>query len=181
MPELWKVLRPVQEGDLPVLERLHHPEVSAPYNWAGYRGSEDLRQRLGRDGFLGPEDGALMVMAEDGSPAGSVSWHAVHHGPPPASKCWNIGITLLPNHRGRGLGTRVQRLLADYLLATTTVNRIEASTDIANVAEQRSLERAGFAREGVLRGAQFREGTWHDIVLYALLRDARRSRSRPRP
>jgi len=38
------------------------------------------------------------------------------------------------------------------------VNRIEASTEITNIGEQRALERAGFTREGVLRGATFQGG-----------------------
>ncbi|MCW2707301.1 MAG: hypothetical protein JWM22_1143, partial [Frankiales bacterium] len=33
------------------------------------------------------------------------------------------------------------------------------------------LERAGFQREGVLRGAQWRQGGWHDLVSFARLRD----------
>ena len=43
-------------------------------------------------------------------------------------------------------------------------------TDIENEAEQRSLEKAGFAREGVLRGSQYRAGGWHDLVVFARIR-----------
>jgi RimJ/RimL family protein N-acetyltransferase len=50
------------------------------------------------------------------------------------------------------------------------VHRVQASTDVLNVAEQRALERAGFQREGVLRGAQWRRGAFHDLVSYARLR-----------
>ena len=50
------------------------------------------------------------------------------------------------------------------------MNRIEASTDVTNVPEQRALEKAGFVREGVLRGAQFRAGAHHDMVGYSRLR-----------
>ncbi len=50
------------------------------------------------------------------------------------------------------------------------MNRIEASTDVENLAEQKALGKAGFTREGVLRGAQFRLGTWHDMVQYSRLR-----------
>ncbi|MFB9895158.1 GNAT family N-acetyltransferase [Planobispora takensis] len=38
------------------------------------------------------------------------------------------------------------------------------------MAEQRALKKAGFTREGVLRGAGFRAGEWHDGVLYSFLR-----------
>jgi RimJ/RimL family protein N-acetyltransferase len=56
------------------------------------------------------------------------------------------------------------------LFAHTQVNRVEAETEITNIAEQRALEKAGFTREGVRRGAMFRHGQWHDAVIYGLLR-----------
>ena len=69
------------------------------------------------------------------------------------------------------LGSQAQWLLARYLFAHTQVNRIEATTEITNVGEQRALEKAGFIREGVLRGATFRVGRWHDQIIYSVLRD----------
>ena len=54
------------------------------------------------------------------------------------------------------------------------MHRVEASTDVTNLAEQRALEKAGFTREGVLRGAQHRaDGVHHDLVGYAILRTDR--------
>jgi RimJ/RimL family protein N-acetyltransferase len=50
-------------------------------------------------------------------------------------------------------------------------HRIQAITNIDNLAEQRALERIGFRREGVMRGLAFDGGRWHDGVLYARLRD----------
>ncbi len=42
-----------------------------------------------------------------------------------------------------------------------------------NLPEQRSLEKAGYVREGIQRGAQFRAGAYHDLVTYSRLRDDR--------
>jgi [ribosomal protein S5]-alanine N-acetyltransferase len=81
------------------------------------------------------------------------------------------GAALLPEHRGRGLGTLAQRRLVDHLFRFTTVHRLEAGTDAENHAEQKALERIGFTREGVLREVAFRDGAWRDCVLYSLLRD----------
>ena len=89
----------------------------------------------------------------------------------PIAFSWAIGIGLAPECRGRGYGSVAQRVLARYLFAHTQVNRIEATTEITNVAEQRALEKAGFTREGILRGATFRQGRWHDQVIYSVLRD----------
>ncbi len=73
--------------------------------------------------------------------------------------------------RGQGYGSEAQALFADYLFETTEVNRVEAQTDVDNVAEQRALEKAGFVREGTIRGAQYRAGAYHDLVSYSILRD----------
>ncbi len=81
-----------------------------------------------------------------------------------------IGIELAAEARGQGYGIEAQRQMADWLFEHTSVHRVEATTDVDNVAEQRSLERAGFVRDGVLRGAQFRAGAYHDLVFYGRLR-----------
>ncbi|MCO6009325.1 GNAT family N-acetyltransferase [Actinoallomurus purpureus] len=87
-----------------------------------------------------------------------------------AAYCWSMGIGLLPEARGRGYGTEAHQLLARYLFAHTTVHRIEADTEVENIAEQRALEKAGFTREGVMRGCGWRDGAWRDGVTYSLLR-----------
>lgn len=73
-------------------------------------------------------------------------------------------------YRNKGYGSEAQRLLAEYLLQTFPIARVEAETDITNLAEQRALEKAGFVREGVLRKAQWRAGDWHDMVVYSRVR-----------
>jgi RimJ/RimL family protein N-acetyltransferase len=118
-----------------------------------------------------PGMGELMVTDADDRPLGTVSWHQVLHGPTPGSIALDIGISLRPEARGHGHGSRAQRMLAEYLFRTFPVHRVQASTDVTNVAEQKALERAGFVREGIYRGAQWRAGAWHDLVSYARLRD----------
>ena len=50
------------------------------------------------------------------------------------------------------------------------MHRIQADTEVANIPEQRALEKAGFTREGVLRGIGWRDGAWRDGVTYSILR-----------
>jgi RimJ/RimL family protein N-acetyltransferase len=132
--------------------------------------AETRRRRFAADGMLSEEAGTLAVETPDGTLAGTVSWFTVPHGPSAACQALNIGISLLPGQRGRGYGSAAQRALAEYLFATTLAERIEAETDVENVAEQRALERAGFTREGILRHTQFRAGRWRDNVIYSVLR-----------
>jgi RimJ/RimL family protein N-acetyltransferase len=112
-----------------------------------------------------------------GELVGSMSWHEEMYGPTVGSLCWNIGIGLVVAWRGKGVGAAAQRALAEHLFATTPHNRVEASTDVENIAEQLALERAGFTREGIIRGAQHRaDGFHHDLVSYSMLRSELLSR-----
>jgi aminoglycoside 6'-N-acetyltransferase len=45
-----------------------------------------------------------------------------------------------------------------------------ADTDVGNIAEQRSIERIEFTREGVAREAQWRKGAWHNRAIYSQIR-----------
>jgi len=169
-------LRPVEERDLDHLARFDRdPSLSEPYEWRGFSNARAHRERWEKDGYLcgygstEPDEESLLVV-ELGSDtfAGIVSFRSVDR--TGSRGCLEIGILLLPEHRGQGIGTSAQRLLADYLFHHTIANRLEALTEFDNVAEQQALEAAGFTREGVLRGRGFARGAWRDAVLYARLR-----------
>jgi RimJ/RimL family protein N-acetyltransferase len=163
-------LRPVREDDLEVLEYLtNDPEGTGPFEWFGWRAPGLYRRRWEENGLLGDDEGLLMVVG-DTDRLGFVNWRKVIT--EQTSFCWEIGIRMAPASRGRGYGTEAQRLIVRYLFSHTPhVNRIQAITEGANVAEQRALEKAGFTREGVMRGCGFRDGRWRDAVLYSVLRD----------
>jgi RimJ/RimL family protein N-acetyltransferase len=117
------------------------------------------------------DSGALTVIDKDGGVAGFVSWHWNHNwGPNAASRCPMIGIWLRAAARGQGIGRQAQRQLAELFFLHTTTNRVEVATDVENLAEQRALDAAGFHREGLIRGAQWRDGAYRDGYLYAITR-----------
>ena len=162
-------LRPVEEADLGYLGRFStEPELSEPFEWRGFRDPNEHRRRWEQDSYLGKEDALLIVALPDGAFTGLIVWHLLpSHGP---RVVYRIGILLYPEFRGRGLGFSVQCLLADYLFSTTLAERVEAGTDVENVAEQKALEKAGFQREGRLRGGGYGRGRMHDGFLYARIR-----------
>jgi RimJ/RimL family protein N-acetyltransferase len=162
------MLRPVEEADLDFMAQIYGAD-SGPFIALASPSPDRLRERWMRDQHQGSRDGKLIVIL-DGQAVGLVSWTAQHYFSTEQSLCWNIGIVLASEYRGRGLGSAAQRALAKHLFETTDVNRIEAGTDIDNIAERRALAAAGFILEGVLRGAQFRDGIWHDMALYSRTR-----------
>jgi RimJ/RimL family protein N-acetyltransferase len=161
-------LRLARENDLPMLEELtQDPEQTGEFEWFGWHDLRRWRRRSDDNGLVGPNSGTLIVVRGD-QRLGFVDWH--RQPVTVGASCWEIGIILLPEARGRGYGTQAQRLLARYLFAHTTAHRIFAGTEVDNIAEQKALERAGFTREGVARGAGWRNGAWRDGVIYSLLR-----------
>lgn len=168
-------LRPVAEDDLPVIERLTgDPEAAGEHNWQGWFDPALWRRRWEETRLLTDAGGALMVERAE-ERLGFVSWR--RQPTTRTSFCWNIGVGMLPEVRGLGYGTEAQRLLVDYLFAHTQVNRVEATTEIGNTAEQWALSKAGFTREGVLRGFGFRDGAWRDAVIYSVIRDETREKA----
>jgi RimJ/RimL family protein N-acetyltransferase len=168
-------LRDVTLGDADLLDAWNaDPTTAGEFNDFGGSPKPTDRDALARGPLRNERNGQLMIeRIADGQPIGVVGWHLVGYGPNAESGAWNVGIALLPGARGHGFGAEAQSLLAAYLFESTEVNRVEAQTDVDNIAEQRALEKAGFTREGTARGAQFRAGAYHDLVTYSILRDDR--------
>jgi aminoglycoside 6'-N-acetyltransferase len=163
-------LRPVERQDLPQIEAWDNdPDVLGEFNVFGLSGRQGKEEAFAKEGFLGANQGLLIVEA-GGEAIGVANYRRVDHGPPNGGHAYQLGTHLTPEARGKGFGVEVASLLADYLFDAYPVMRIEAETDVENLPAQRALEKAGFTREGVLRSAQWRGGGWHDLVIYSKLR-----------
>lgn len=170
MNDLSIRLRPVTEDDLAMFRRFASEPGLVGLDWAGFQDAQAPGRRFAADGYLGTDGGRLMVEIEQEEvAAGSVGWKAGLYGG--VASYWEIGIALLPEWRGRGIGWRAQAMLCDYLFAHTPAQRIQAGTHPENTAEQKSLVKAGFQLEGVVRACEFRAGQWRDGYLYSRLRD----------
>jgi len=161
------------------------PELVGPHNWGGEprdpaEVERDLRARFDADGLVGIGSGTLIVELDRGVRIGDVSWRPERWGPSTQSSCPAIGVALLPEHRGQGYGTVAQRLLVDRLFERDArLHRVQSDTAIDNIAEQRALSRVGMTVEGRVRDAEYRDGRYHDHLLYSILRaewESRRSR-----
>ena len=161
-------------------------ELVGPHNWSGEPRNpadveRDLRARFDADGLIGVGSGTLIVELDRGIRIGDVSWRTERWGPSMQSSCPAIGVTLLPEHRGHGYGTTAQRLLVDRLFERDAeLHRVQSDTAVDNIAEQRALAKVGMTVEGRVRDAEYRDGQYHDHLLYSILRAEWESpRSRP--
>ena len=163
-------LRPVRPEDVEHLARWRNDaEAAGEFQWYGFGSTQHFREQVANDALIDADGGTLAVVEGD-TLVGDVSWRRVQTGALAHSWCWNIGVIVLAQHRGKGYGTAAQRMLTEYLFQHTPVERIDASTDVDNVAEQRALEKSGFTREGVSRRFMWQGGRWRDYVVYSKLR-----------
>jgi [ribosomal protein S5]-alanine N-acetyltransferase len=80
-----------------------------------------------------------------------------------------IGYLLRRDAWGRGLMHEALTALLDHAFGALQLHRVEADIDPRNAASQRSLERLGFQREGLLRERWIVDGEVSDTALYGLL------------
>jgi RimJ/RimL family protein N-acetyltransferase len=154
------------------------------HNWGGENRDVDeveaeLRTAFDIDGLVAVESGTLLVQLDAGDRIGDVSWRTEQWGPSTRSRCPAIGVALLPDFRGRGLGTIAQQLLVDRLFERDQdLHRVQSDTAVDNVAEQRALLKVGMVAEGTVRDAEFRGGRYHDHILFGILRSEWKARPR---
>ena len=81
-----------------------------------------------------------------------------------------LGVTLAPGQRGRGLAIRGARMLLDGLFAAG-VHRVAAVVDPRNAPSLRLFERLGFRREAHAIASYYDEvyDEWADEVSFAML------------
>jgi RimJ/RimL family protein N-acetyltransferase len=111
---------------------------------------------------------AELVIADavSGEPLGVVSLRVAERDPGLAA----IGYWLRAEARGRGAATVAVQLVARWAFDALGVRRLELTTAPDNVASQRVAERAGFTREGLLRGLVATEDNRRrDDVMFSLL------------
>ncbi|WMJ78006.1 GNAT family protein [Sedimentibacter sp. MB35-C1] len=74
------------------------------------------------------------------------------------------------NTRGRGYGRESLDLLLSYGFNDLNFHRIQLNVLEFNHAAIALYEKSGFIKEGVLRQFVLRDGKWHDLYMYGLLR-----------
>ena len=78
------------------------------------------------------------------------------------------GYWLAPAARGQGFATRALELLTAWAMGPPLgLRRIELMIDVTNEPSQRTAERAGYLREGVLRSYIEMKGRRWDVAMFA--------------
>ncbi|HKP04259.1 MAG TPA: GNAT family protein [Chthoniobacterales bacterium] len=84
-----------------------------------------------------------------------------------------FGYWLAQSYRGLGLMPRVIRTFSDYAFQQLRIHRLFATPFSPNVPSHRTLEKAGFQREGLLRHHHFKQGVYLDAIIYARISESK--------
>jgi len=86
-----------------------------------------------------------------------------------AAQSCMIGYWMGERFAGQGHMFAALQLVIPYIFAGLELHRIEAACIPDNARSIRLLEKAGFQREGYLRGYLKINGQWHDHVMFSRL------------
>jgi RimJ/RimL family protein N-acetyltransferase len=86
-----------------------------------------------------------------------------------------VGFILRRDLWGQGLGAEALAAVVEWGFRRLELHSIEAQLDAGNMASQRTLERVGFRREGLLRQSYFDGREYRDTLLYGLVRGERKT------
>ena len=81
-----------------------------------------------------------------------------------------VGYWLAENRQGRGIVTDCVRALTDFGFQTLGLNRIYIHCAAENKKSRAIPERLGFVQEGVLQDGEYLYGTFHDLIIYGMVK-----------
>lgn len=73
--------------------------------------------------------------------------------------------------RGRGFGTEAKHLLLDYCFHDLGLHAVNASVLAPNTRSAAALRKQGYRLAGRLKWDTFKDGVWHDALIFDLLRE----------
>ncbi len=142
-------------------------ETAGSYFPLGLIGEPAFRAEYERTGFWGPDEGMLLIAAE-GAVVGEIEFYPISH----YLHGYELSYRIFgAQHAGKGHATEAVTLLSCHLFATKRVERLQLDIHPDNVASQRVAAKCGFTREGTMRRCWFHRGEYHDLEVWALLRD----------
>ncbi len=159
------VLRPLELADADALFAAHSDEETHHY-WSSpaHKSVEQTRAYIADT--LALAGAHVWAITESGGEAlGRIGLFAEREG------VGEIGIIMRREATGRGLASKALNLVIDYGFGTLGLHRIAADIDPDNTSSISLFLRAGFQREGLLRGNWKTHLGVRDSVIMAKLKD----------
>jgi [ribosomal protein S5]-alanine N-acetyltransferase len=160
-------LRSLSVEDAPaVFAYASDPEVARYTLWPPHESEDATREFLRK--LTAPWIMAWAIVPRgESSAVGMVFLHSLSRQHKKAEVAFNIARS----HWKRGLATAASRLVLRHAFTLLGLNRVEATCMPANAGSARVLGKLGMSREGSMRRSHSRHDGFHDMELFAVLRD----------
>jgi len=161
------VLRALAPGDAEdIFAYAADPDVAQYTLWSAHTTLEDSRQ------FIAWISGGSLACWAIVQPAiGQVIGTSFLHSHHAQQHRAEIAFNLAKHAWGRGYATEAAQAVIRAGFAHYDLNRIEGTCMLGNVASAQVMEKVGMHFEGILRQYVWAKGAFHDMKLYAILRE----------
>lgn len=86
-------------------------------------------------------------------------------------KFYNLGYWVRVSRQNRGVASEAARILSKAAFEDLAINRIEILTAIENIPSQKTAEKSGATREGILRKRLVIDDRIHDAAIFSFVRE----------
>lgn len=160
-------LRTIEKEDLEFLtNNINHPKVGKNVA-AVFKPRNKQQQKQFFEDVISSDEGTHLAISKNEEIKGIATLNPEDN--------WNakIGLWITKEAQGEGYGTEAASKLIKYAFDQLNYHRIYARTLDTNKASQKLWEKHGFQKEGELREHIYRDGEYHNLILYGLLKEER--------
>jgi ribosomal-protein-alanine N-acetyltransferase len=165
------VLRPARMRDAQdMYEYSKDPEVARHVLWDAHKSIRETRSVLRniiRDYRYAPPFTYVIELKGEGRVIGTIGLMNFTR----ANRSAEVGYSLSRAYWNRGLMTEALGAMLQYCFEGLRLNRVEAQHEVGNPASGAVMRNAGMRHEGTLRKRIFNKGKFHDMELYAILKE----------
>jgi [ribosomal protein S5]-alanine N-acetyltransferase len=162
-------LRPVQQRDLDELYRQFNTlEHRGAYFPMGLQSEPVFRRRFEETGFWSKNEGMLLMAGTHDEVVGEIEYYPI------TDYLTGFELSYLifgTEHHGKGYATDAVTLMTRYLFAQHRIERVQLNIHPDNAASRRVAEKSGYILESVMRQCWFNNGRFHDLEIWAMLRE----------
>lgn len=163
------VLRHVEPRDLDdYIRASNDTRARGEHVFTAMRSPQKIRKRFEEDGLSSEASETFLITTQADVVVGQIGHFGTDHRFPERE----IGYQIFSQEdRGKGYASSAVSLLVDYLFSSFAYNRLRGIVNPSNHASVRVITRAGFQKEGTLRGLMLVAGRYVDQDIYGFLRE----------
>lgn len=162
-------LRAIEEEDLELIREMINDPVIEHMTGRGGLPVSKAQQENWFKSIQGRGDEVRLVIETEEGAIGMVMLTDIDYRNSTAQ--FHSKIATSKNLRGKGFGTKATWALIDYAFNQMNLHCIYSHIIEYNVASQRVKEKCGFKKDGVLRDRSYKDGKYHNIVVWSITKE----------